>query len=197
MRLWKKNNMALHNDVFRQQIWEFFCDDLEGCLTVSKLKQSGDGRFKGGLNFTACLTIFSVIEMCAGYYKGKDTNSDMVADFLTKYFSKYFDNFRDRSFSKQFYIVFRHGLSHQWSPKASAIDMNFADNYFLKKVKTENEEILYLNIPYFYECTKRAIKAFEEELDKSKNLREMFKNRYDQIVDLDYQHMRILRGKLT
>lgn len=189
--------MALHNDVFKQQIWEFFCDDLESCLTVSKLKQSGNARFKGGLNFTACLTILSVVEMCSGYYKGENSNSDTVADFLTKYFTKYFDSFKDRNFSKQFYIVFRHGLSHQWSPKASAIDMNFADNYFLKKVRAKSEEILYLNIPDFYGYTKKAIKDFEEELDKDENLREIFKKRYDQIVDLDYQQMRVLRDKIT
>ena len=189
--------MALYNDVFNQQIWEFFCDDLDSCLEVSKLKQAGDSHFKGGLNFTACLTIFSVIELCSSYYKGRDSDTNTVTDFLVKYYPNYFSEFGDRDFARYFYVVFRHGLSHQWSPKASAIDMNFADNYFLKKVKTENEEILYLNIPDFYEYTKRAIKAFEEELDKSKNLREMFKNRYDQIVDLDYQHMRILRGKLT
>lgn len=185
--------MALYNDVFRQKIWEFFYDDLESCLTVSKLKQSGDDRFKGGLNFTACLTIFSVIDMCSGYYKGKDTNSDTVADFLTKYFSKYFDNFRYKDFSKQFYTVFRHGLSHQWSPKASAIDMNFTDSYFLKKVKIESEEILVLNIPTFYQYTKHALKDYEEELDSDKNLRKLFETRYKRIVCFDYQQMIILR----
>lgn len=189
--------MTLHNDVFKQQIWEFFCDDLESCLTVSKLKQSGDDRLRGGLNFTACLTIFSVIEMCSGYYKGRDTNSDTVTDFLTKYFFKYFESFSDRSFSKQFYVVFRHGLSHQWSPKASAVDMNFTDKYFLKKVKTETEEILFLNIPTFYEYTKGALKDYENGLDSDENLRNLFKQRYDQIVNLDYQQMRTLRNKLT
>lgn len=188
--------MALHNDVFNQQIWEFFSDDLESCLTVSKLKQVGDTRFKGGLNFTACLTILSVIEMCSGYCKGKDSNSDTVADFLTKYFSQYFDGFGDRNFSKQFYVVFRHGLSHQWSPKASAIDMNFNDSYFLKKVKTENEEILFLNVPDFYEYTKKALKDFEKDLDNDENLRNLFEQRYNQIVNLDYQQMRTLRDKL-
>ena len=190
-------NMALHNDVFKQQIWEFFCDDLETCLTVSKLKQSGDSRFKGGLNFTACLTIFSVIEMCSGYYKGKDTNSDTVADFLTKYFSKYFNVFKDKIFSKQFYVVFRHGLSHQWSPKASAIDMNFTDNYFLKKVKTNSEEILFLNIPIFYAYTKAALKDYEDDLNRNDNLRNLFEQRYNQIVSFDYQQMRTLREKLA
>ena len=187
--------MTLHKDVFKQHIWEFFCDDLESCLSVSKLKQAGDTRFKGGLNFTACLTILSVIEMCSGYYKGKDSKSDTVADFLTEYFSKYFDGFKDRNFSKLFYTVFRHGLSHQWSPKALAIDMNFQDSYFLKKVKTENEEILFLNIPDFYEYTKSALKDYEEELDRNESLREIFKKRYDQIVSLDYGQMRILRSK--
>lgn len=188
--------MALHNDVFKQQIWEFFCDDLKSCLTVSKLKQSGDTRFSGGLNFTACLTIFSVIEMCSGYYMGKSSNSDTVADFLTKYFSKYFGGFKDRNYSKQFYIVFRHGLSHQWSPKASAIDMNFIETYFLKKVKTGSEDILFLNIPIFYEYTKAALKDYENELDSDGNLGNLFEQRYKQIVNFDYQQMRILREKL-
>lgn len=189
--------MALHNDVFRQQIWEFFCDDLDSCLLVSRLKQSGDTRFKGGLNFTACLTIFSVIEMCSSYYKGRNSDTNTVSDFLAKYFSKYFDRFYDKEFSKDFYTVFRHGLSHQWSPKAAAIDMNFADNYFLKKVKTENEEILYLNIPNFYELTKKALRDFENGLNNDEDLRNTFENRYNQILKLDYQQMRILKGRIT
>lgn len=197
MRLWRVNNMALHNDVFRQQIWEFFCDDLDSCLLVSRLKQSGDTRFKGGLNFTACLTIFSVIEMCSSYYKGRNSDTNTVSDFLAKYFSKYFDKFNERDFARYFYVVFRHGLSHQWSPKASAIDMNFIDNYFLKKVKTESEEILFLNIPTFYGYAKGALKDYENDLNSDDKLRNLFEQRYNQIVSFDYQQMRALRGKLT
>ena len=73
--------------------------------------------------------------------------------------------------------------------------MNFQDSYFLKKVKTENEEILFLNIPDFYEYTKKALKDYEEELDRNESLREIFKKRYDQIVSLDYGQMRVLRSK--
>lgn len=188
--------MALHNDVFKQQIWEFFCGDLDSCLLVSKLKQTGDNSFKGGLNFTACLTIFSVIELCSSYYKGTDSDTNTVADFLANYFSKYFDKFKDRDFSKYFYYVFRHGLSHQWSPKASAIDMNFADNYFLKKVKTENEEIVYINVPVFYEYTRKALIDFEKDLDNDGNLRSLFNGRYNQLLNFDYKQMRIFRDKL-
>ena len=61
--------MALHNDVFKQQIWGFLCDDLESCLAVSQIVQffPKNTIFKGGLNFTAALAIFSVIELAAGY----------------------------------------------------------------------------------------------------------------------------------
>lgn len=187
--------MALHNDVFKQQIWEFFCDDLDSCLLVSKLKQSGDTRFKGGLNFTSCLTIFTVIELCSGYFKGTDSNSNTVADFFVRYFSKYYAKFKDKEFSKQFYYIFRHGLAHQWSPKASAIDMNFEDNYFLRKVLGQSEEIIFLNVPDFYEYTKKALKDYEVELDNEEAPRELFKKRYDQIVSLDYEQMRVLRSK--
>lgn len=190
-------NMALHNDVFKDQIWKFFCDDLESCLLVSKLKQAGDGRFKGGLNFTACLTIFSVIELCSSYYKGKDSDVNTVTDFLIKYFFKYYDKFNSKYFSREFYRVFRNGLSHQWSPKASAIDMNFTNNYFLKKVKTENEEILYLNIPDFYQLTKNALQDFEKDLNSNSNLRIVFEKRYNQILNIDYKQMRTLRSKLN
>lgn len=186
--------MALHNDVFKQQIWEFFCGDLDSCLLVSKLKQTGDNRFNGGLNFTACLTIFSVIELCSSYYKGKDSDTNTVTDFLVRYFSKYFDKFKDREFSRHFYYVFRHGLSHQWSPRASAIDMNFIDDYFLKKIKPEKEEILCLNIPVFYEYTKKALRDFEADLDNNENLKNIFGNRYDQILNLDYKQMGILKN---
>lgn len=188
--------MALHSDVFKQQIWDFFCGDLDSCLQVAKLKQSGDTRFNGGLNFTACLTIFSVIEMCSSYYSGRDSNNSTVSDFLIKYFSKYYEKFKEKGFARDFYKVFRHGLSHQWSPKASAIDMNFDNNYFLKITKPGNEEILVLNIPDFYEYTKKALEDFEEDLDNDKTLREIFEKRYNQLVSSDYQQMRLLRTKL-
>lgn len=189
--------MAVHNDVFKQQIWEFFCDDLDSCLEVSKLKQAGDNHFKGGLNFTACLTIFSVIELCSSYYRGRESDTNTVTDFLVKYFPNYFSEFRDKDFARYFYVVFRHGLSHQWSPKASAIDMNFTDNYFLKKVKTENEEVLFLNIPVFYEYTKGSLRDFESDLNNDDDLRNLFEQRYKQIVNLDYQQMRTLRDKIS
>jgi len=191
------NKHALHKNVFKQQIWEFFCGDLESCLAVSKQKQAGNPLYKGGLNFTACLAIFSVIEMCAGYYKGEETNTDTVVDFLNKYLSKYFGNFKDRNFSKLFYTVFRHGLSHQWAPKGSGIDMNFQDYYFLKRKKVENREIVILNIPVFYKFTRNALEDFERDLDSDENLRRMFEKRYEQIRSGDDKQVELLKIKLT
>src|SRR5579862_2528532 len=112
--------MALHNDVFKQQVWEWFCDDLESCLLVSKKLQLGDKEFNGGTNFPACLTIFAVIEMAAAYYAGRTDDSNLTNDavkFLTKYFAMYDSRFEDPRFTRGFYLVFRHGLVHQWAPK--------------------------------------------------------------------------------
>ena len=191
--------MALHNDVFKDQIWRFFCDDLDSCLLVSKLKQSGDARFKGGLNFTACLAIFSAIEFLAGFFVGKEPASDDIALFFQKYFSEYWEKLRDKSFSKKFYEVFRNGLSHQWSPKASGVQMDFNGGWILRKDKPPGftEEILIINIPSFFEITKKAFKNFEGDLDKNSAYKVRFKERYDKLVANDYMEMRILRKYLT
>ncbi|MBI2028235.1 MAG: hypothetical protein HYT07_01365 [Candidatus Levybacteria bacterium] len=188
--------MNLHTAVFNQQVWSFFCDDLESCLEVSRRLQKGDRDFKGGLNFTACLTIFSVIEMCSGYYKGKDSDINTISEFLTKYLTKYFSLFEDRDFSRYFYYVFRDGLSHQWSPKGSGIAMDFKNNYLIGILDGSSEEILTLNIPVFYRITKEALRDYEKDLDENEILRDLFKTRYEDILELDYKKMRILRSKV-
>lgn len=187
--------MALHNDVFQQQIWDFFCGDLESCLTVSKLKQSNpNSPFKGGLNFTATLAIFSVIELCAGWWKGVEPTSDIIASFIQKYLSKYYVRFKDKNVSKKFYEVFRNGLSHQWSPKASGIAMDFYGNWLINKTdEIGQEEILLVNVPTFFNVTKQGLKDFEEELNENEDMRKLFEARYNKIVESDYKEMRILR----
>lgn len=186
--------MALHNDVFNQQIWDFFCNDLDSCLTVSKMSRIPNSHFKGGLNFTSVLTIFSVIELAAGWWKGKEATHEIIADFIQEYFSKYYARFKNKSFAKKFYEVFRNGLSHQWSPKASGVAMDFFGNWLIEKGGDGQEEILFLNVPIFYEITKRALKDFEKDLDENPNMRKLFDDRYNVIVEGDYKEMRVLRG---
>ncbi|HZE87228.1 MAG TPA: hypothetical protein VE090_03395 [Methylomirabilota bacterium] len=190
--------MALHNDVFQQQIWDFFCNDLESCLTVSKLKQSNpNSPFKGGLNFTATLAIFSVIELAAGWWKGTEATNDIIASFIQNYLAKYYDRFNNKSFAKKFYEVFRNGLSHQWSPKASGVAMDFYKSWLVEKTSTNGqEEILLLNVPTFYYVTKQGLEDFEKDINTNEAMRKMFERRYSKIVDSDYKEMRILRGML-
>ena len=189
--------MALHNDVFKQQIWEYFCGDLESCLNVSKLKQTKlNSEFKGGLNFTATLVIFSVIELCAGWWKGIEPTNDIIAAFIQKYLSKYYLKFKNKNLSKKFYEVFRNGLSHQWSPKASGVAMDFSDNWLINKFKTNGEDILVLNVPTFFYITRQGLTDFEEELDQDKTKQKLFEVRYSTIVNSDYKEMRILRYML-
>jgi hypothetical protein len=189
--------MALHNDVFRQQIWEFFCNDLDSCLSVSQIRLifPGNTLFKGGLNFTSALVIFSVIELTSGYYSGREPTPDTVADFLSCYFSKYWLPFSNKKFAKKFFEVFRNGLSHQWSPKASGIAMDFNANWILKIEHTspENEQIPILNIPGFYNISKRALKDYENQLNIDKKICDNFSKRYNRITSSDYQEMKILK----
>ena len=118
--------MALHNDVF-EQVWDWLCNDIESCFKVSQDLQNhlDKSQFKGGLNFPAALTMFSVIELAVGYYSGGDPNSDSAADFVSKYLGKYSPSLLDRSVAKKWYEVLRHGLAHQWSPKAGGVAMDF------------------------------------------------------------------------
>lgn len=190
--------MAIHNDVFKQQIWDFFCGDLDSCLAVSKVIQSKQPtQFKGGLNFTATLTIFSVIELTAGWWKGKEATTDIIASFIQQYFAKYYPRFKERVFAKKFYEVFRNGLSHQWSPKASGIAMDFTNSRLVEKSNINpNEEILVLNVPTFFNVTKQALEDYEKDLNKNVAMQSSFEARYKRIVGDDYKEMRILRAML-
>jgi hypothetical protein len=189
--------MALHNDVFKQQIWGFLCDDLESCLAVSQIVQffPKNTIFKGGLNFTAALAIFSVIELATGYYTGKKTTTRAVADFLGKYFAPDFPAFKDKPFAMKFYEIFRHGLAHGWSPKAGGVAMDFRRDWALRFIKTQDgsEKIPSLNIPTFFEITKKALQGFESDLDKDSNLQAKFSRRYKALIDGDYKAMRDFR----
>jgi hypothetical protein len=84
-------------------------------------------------------------------YQRVKPNSDTIASFLNAYFSKYWELFFNNGFAKKFYQVFRNGFSHQWTPKASIIAMDFKEDWVLKSVKSDDssEKILLLNIPSF------------------------------------------------
>jgi hypothetical protein len=192
--------MALHNDVFGQQVWDWFCNDLDSCLLVSEKVQAGSSEFRGGTNFPAALTIFSVLEMTAGYHSGKADDqqlTDRVVAFLVKYFSKHDGRFADADFAKKFYNVFRHGLAHQWAPKAGAVSMDFPQRgELLLWVEGEAERYPCLNVPGFFDLTKRALADYESDLDQSQALRDKFKTRYDAMVKSDHTRMRQLRARL-
>lgn len=189
--------MSAYEGFFRQSIFDFYANDIKSCLKVSEIKQSGSSDFQGGLNFTAALAIFCVLEMMAGFYKGKKepTNDDIV-DFLVKYFSKYDSKFADKDFAKLFYKVFRHGLVHEWSPKASAIAMNFRSKEITEKIKikTDGEEIMCVNIPPFFDITIKAYTDYKNDLDKGMYVEE-FERRYQKVTEDDYYEMRVLRAK--
>jgi hypothetical protein len=175
--------MSLHDDVFRQQVWAFFCDDLESCLFVSKLKQCGIKEFKGGLNFTAALTIFSVIDFLAGFWMGKKAEQSEIAKFICKYFGKYSLALSDEKLCKQFYNVFRNGLSHQWSPKLSGVAMDFTVEHLI--LEDKSTKLLHLNVPFFYKISVKAFWDYEKDLDSDPTLAEKFKRRYDNLIEND------------
>lgn len=175
--------MALHNDVFRQQIWEFFQNDMDSCLEVAKDKQiKGDKSiFKGGLNFTAALTLMAVVEMCASYFVGREVDDNAAAKFIKEYLSKYEPIFQFEPISKKFFQIFRHGLAHNWSPKMAGVSMDFNE---AKSIVFVNG-VPVLNVPAFYSVLKRGISDFENKLDDDAILSGLFKKRYDEIISRD------------
>lgn len=170
--------MSLHNEIFKIQVWKYFCNDIDSCIEVSKeIKNGNNSRFKGGLNYTSALAIFSVIDMMSGYFSGtKNVNSNISASFLVKYLSKYEENFKEKIFAKKFYEIFRHGLSHDWQPKYSGVSM-----YSSKMIVyiDEKEDVPVLAIPTFYENIKKALKDYENDLNNDKKLQDLFIKRYN------------------
>lgn len=177
-----------HRGVFDQQIYEFFQDDINSCLAVARIKQSDPSQtdFSGGLNFTAALVILSVIEMMAAYYTGVvedgrgkllPANSDKVADFMVTYFGKYYSKFKNVDYCKEFFKIFRHGLSHQWSPKRSGVAMDFSNSAVIVVQKNlEGNDVPILNIPPFFEITMKALKDYDQDLQSGKRIDEFIQH---------------------
>jgi len=179
--------MAIHNDVLRQQIWEFFQNDLHSCLEVSRQVQqarasSSPIAFQGGLNFTSALVIFSVLDLCSGFFSGAAPTTQTVSDFITEYLGKRDRLFSDSNFSLEFYRVFRHGLAHQWSPKRAGVSMDFNDP---RVVFLLNENDPCLNVPPFFKLVCDSLHDFEDDLDNTSNLQQNFLKRYNSIVSQD------------
>ncbi len=187
----------LHNQVFERQIFTFLCHDIDSCLTVSQeLQTLGDNsKFKGGLNFPAALTLFSAIELAASYYAGNRPTLDEVAEFISKYIGPYSHRLANKGIAKKWYQVFRNGLSHQWSPKAGGVAMDFqCQEVFMFSSQDGTEKIPYLNVPALFDALKRALRAYESDLDSDVTLRNNFESRHKALVDGDYMEMRIFRG---
>ena len=164
--------MALHNDVFKQQIWGLFCDDLEPCLVAAQIAQffPQNNILKSDLTFTTALAVFSVIEFAAGFYAGKDPTTNTVTEFLGKYFTPHFRAFGDKPLAKKFYRVFRNALSHQWSPKAAGFAIDFRRDWALRVAegRQDSERIPVLNIPSFFQITKNLLRDFKADRDKNR-----------------------------
>lgn len=189
--------MSVHKGFFKQSIHEFFHQDIDSCLQVSQVKQRiiSNVNPDGGLNFTAALVIMCVIEMMAGFYKGKVFPKEKdVCEFLVKYFSNHEPLFKDKEFSRYFYRVFRHGLTHEWSPKASGVAMDFNSKAAIGIIKPDKEDLICLNVPAFFEITTKALEDYEKDLDNGLYVKE-FNKRYDETITEDYKQMRILRER--
>ena len=109
----------IYKNVFNDQIWTFYDNDMKACFRAAKNAQNG-GQL-GGQNFTAALLILSIIDFCTGYFKGRTINTKKdgrtsidcvsasdVAEFMKKYFINY-PMFGGLKFGEKFYQVFRHG----------------------------------------------------------------------------------------
>jgi hypothetical protein len=177
------------------QIWEWFCNDIDSCLTVSHdLQAQGDAStFRGGLNFPAALTMFAVIELMAGYHAGKKPGSKEIAGFVGKYVGKYYPKLADEQVAKKWYEVFRNGLSHQWSPKFGGVAMDFAQPDVFVFLQVGTEKIPYLIVPKLFYFIKAALRDYEADLNSNVALRSNFKKRYEELVSCDRKAMESLR----
>ncbi len=183
-----------HNEILKQQIWEWFVNDLKSCFEASRASQAQNKLFPGGLCFPAAMTIFSVLEMVTGYYTGKDPCRSSVASFISKYMGKYCPQLENTSIVDKWYEVFRNGLTHQWSPKAGGVAMNPLSSEIFIFTSNGNEEIPILIVPTFFEIFKKALKDYEYDLDSEEVLREKFKKRHNQLMANDFKVMRSFRA---
>jgi hypothetical protein len=187
--------MALHNDMLAQQMWQFLCNDIDSCLTVNQDMQAlgAQSKFKGGLNFPAALTMFAMIDLAASYYVGRGATTSDIAEFISRYFGPHSPKLADEKLAKKWYEVFRNGLTHQWSPKAGGVGMTFHPEVFIFVSPPGAEKIPILIVPTLFDVLKKALHAYEADLDSNPALRQKFEHRYQALVQADYKEMRILR----
>lgn len=189
--------MVTYKDIFQQQIWEWFCNDMDSCILVSTdLQKKGvKSKFSGGINFPAALACFSVIELMSGYHAGRKPDNNNISKFISKYIGKYYSKLKNEKIAKTWYEVFRNGLSHQWLPKNGGVsmDMNSQEIFVFQIPIGWKYEIPYLVVPKFYYALKEALKDFENDLDKNEELRKRFKKRYKEIIVGDKEKMGIFK----
>ncbi len=189
----------VYTQVFRDQVWGFYVNDMEACRQATINAQSGG--VLGGQNFTAALLTLSVIDFCTGFFKGKTKRADGrpemttagdVAEFMSKYFTGY-EKFKEIDFCKKFYQVFRHGLAHSWSPKGSGIGMDLTAT----EIVWLHGDIPILEVIPFYELTKQALKLYENDLGKDEDLNHKFIKRLEYLNDNDAAEAQTLRDMIN
>jgi|GEM_PF-3801015 len=168
-----------YKSVFEHQIWDYFAHDMESCFDAARRARENGGR--GGQNFTAALITLSVIDFCAGFYKGSKPGTNEIAGFITRYFTRHDQRFSDVNFSKRFYTVFRHGLAHQWSPAFGGVCMEFG----ISDILIKENDVPVLNMPPFYALACKALRDYESELATDYTLNRNFSKRYHAIVKHD------------
>jgi len=188
--------MALHNDVLAQQMWQFLCNDIDSCITVQEDIQAlgAQSKFKGGLNFPAALAMFAMIDLAASYYAGKEATTADIAGFISRYLGPHSPNLADERLAKKWYEVFRNGLAHQWSPKAGGVGMTLQPEVFTFVSSSGAEKIPILSVPKLFDVLKEAMRDYEADMDSNPAMRRKFEDRYQALVQADYDEMRILRG---
>ena len=186
----------LHNRVFNRQLWTFLCNDLDSCLMVAdEVQEKGDNsRFKGALYFPAALTLFAAIELAASYYAGDEPTGDRVAEFISKYIGPCSPELASKTVAKKWYEVFRNGLTHQWSPKAGGVGVFQWREVFRFLSEGLTEKSPYLNVPALFDAFKKALRAYESDLDSNLILRKNFDSRHKALESSDCNEMRIFRG---
>jgi hypothetical protein len=184
------------NSPARQRVLGFF--DCEVSMYILKdidklnaIKPNSDGL--GGCTVPLAMMLFAVIDLF-GYLLRDDRNPDKK-DTLGNF--RYLMSGKVNLFPKMYnddyktiVKLFRHGLIHQFFPKASGI----AKAGLGKPLIFENSGILNLNVDVLSKDVKNALEKIKQSIaeNRDNNLAERISERLDKLAKEDYQTLNSL-----
>jgi len=125
----------------------------------------------GGVGHIVLISICSALDAIAHFYQSKACTEPFIKKFFPKKYQDHASDIRK---------ILRNNAIHVWTLHHCIISGEKNDNNHLRKEK----EILIISLYDFFDDFEIAVQNYRKELKKKKDLRDKFKNRYNDILKI-------------